>query len=292
MSIDRLQEKIRKTKCPIVLDFDIMRQQIPPHLMAQEGSFEKAYTRFCIELMEAFRGVIPAVRYNFGGFALLGTEGLCALSRILDQAKKLGFYVILDVPEALSAQRARENAQLLLAQDSLWCCDAFLLSAYIGTDAIKPYAENLIANNKALFVAVRTANRTAPELQELLTGGRNVYEAKTDLVNRYKNTVATRSGYDAVALVGPASSAPTLKKLREKYRNLFILVDGYDYPNANAKNCAEAVDQIGHGAVICGGTAITAAWKFAENDGLDYIADAKEAADRMKKNLARYFTVL
>lgn len=292
MSIDRLQEKIRKTKCPVVLDFDIMKDQLPPHLLNQEGSFEKAYARFCIELMEAFRGIIPAVRYNFGAFALWGTEGLCALSRVLDKAKNLGFYVILDVPEALSAQRARENARLLLAEDSLWSCDAYLLSAYIGTDAIRPYAENLSTGNKALFVAVRTANRTAPELQELLTGGRNVYEAKTDLVNRYKNQVATRSGYDAVALVGPASSAPTLKKLREKYKNLFILVDGYDYPNANAKNCAEAVDKIGHGAVICGGTSITAAWKFAENDGLDYIADAKEAADRMKKNLARYFTVL
>ena len=292
MSVDRLQEKIRKTKNPSLLDFDITREQLPPHLLAEERTFEKAYARFCIELMEGLRGVVPAVKFNFGGFALLGTEGLVALSRVLDSAKKLGYYVILEAPDALSAQRAQSNADLLLAPECPWPCDGILISSYIGSDGIKPYAAKLEETGKALFVAVRTGNRSAMELQDLLTGGRNVFDAKADIANRYKNTLATKSGYDRIALVGPGSSAPILRKLREKYKHLFILVDGFDYPNANAKNCAEAVDNVGHGAVICAGTSITAAWLAAENDGTDYVADAKEAADRMKKNLTRYFTVL
>lgn len=292
MSIDRLQEKIRKTKNPSLLDFDITREQLPQHLLAEERTFEKAYARFCIELMEGLRGVIPAVKFNFGGFALMGTEGLVALSIILDSARKLGYYVILEVPDAFSAQRTQSNADLLFSPECPWYCDSIMLSSYIGSDGMKPYAAKLEETGKSLFVVVRTGNRSAMELQDLLTGGRNVFDAKADIANRYKNSQATKSGYDRIALVGPASSAPILKKMREKYKHLFILVDGLDYPNANAKNCASAVDAVGHGAVICAGTSITAAWQAAENDGTEFVADAKEAAERMKKNIARYFTVL
>lgn len=292
MSIDRLQEKIRKTKNPTVLDFDIRAEQLPAHILAEEGSFLKGYTRFCVELMDTFRGMIPAVKFSFTAFALLGSDGLVCLSKLLDYGKKLGFYVILEIPDALSAQRAKSNAELIFSEQSQWICDGVLISAYIGSDSVKPYAEMLEETGKSLFVAVRTANRSAMELQDLLTGGRNVYDAKADIVNRYKNQKATKSGYDRIALVGPASSASILHKLREKYKNLFILVDGYDYPSANAKNCAEAFDKLGHGAIVCGGTQITAAWQIAENDGMQYLEDAKDAAERMKKNLSRYVTVL
>lgn len=292
MSMDRLQDKIRKTKNPSLLDFDITQDQLPPHLLSEEGTFEKAYGRFCMELMDGLRGFTPAVKFNFAGFALLGTEGLVTLSRLLDYAGKLGYYVLLEVPEALSAQRAKSNADLLLADDNLWPCDGFVISAYIGSDGIKPYAQCLEEKGKTLFVAVRTGNRSAMELQDLLTGGRNAYDAMADVVNRFKNTQATKCGYDRIAIVGPGSSASILRKLRRKYKNLFILVDGYDYPNANAKNCAEAMDQLGHGGIVCGGTSITAAWIDTENDGRDFVADAKEAAERMKKNLTRYFVVL
>jgi hypothetical protein len=73
---------------------------------------------------------------------------------------------------------------------------------------------------------------------------------------------------------------------------LFLLVDGYDLPNANAKNCNLAFDKLGHGAVVCAGTGITAAWNDETNDGVDYVVRAVEAAERMKKNLLRYTTVL
>ena len=292
MSIDRLQDKIRKTKNPTVLDFDICHEHLPPHLLAEEGSFLRAYTRFCLELLEGLRGMIPAVRFNFGGFALLGTEGLVALSKILDHARNLGFYIFLDVPEALSTQRAASNADLLFADGSDWIFDGLVLSAYIGSEAIKPFAVMLAQKDKALFVATRTGNKSAMELQDLLTGGRHVYEAKTDVVNRFKNAEATKSGYDRVAIIGPASFAPILHKLREKYKNLFIMVDGYDYSGANAKNCADAFDRYGHGAIVCAGTSVTAAWLAQENDGTDYISDAKESAERMKKNLTRYFSVM
>ena len=77
-----------------------------------------------------------------------------------------------------------------------------------------------------------------------------------------------------------------------KYPKLFLLVDGLDYPNANAKNCANAFDKFGHGAIACASTGITGAWDTETSDGTDYVECAVQAADRMKKNLLRYITVL
>ena len=66
MSIDFLHEKIRKLKSPLIVDMSITEELLPPHLLEQEGSFVKAYPRFCRELLEALAGVVPGVRFYDG----------------------------------------------------------------------------------------------------------------------------------------------------------------------------------------------------------------------------------
>ena len=141
-------------------------------------------------------------------------------------------------------------------------------------------------------MVVRTANKSAPELQDLLAGSRLVHAAAADHVNRYGTGTEGRFGYTQVGVLAAASSAESLRTLRTKYPRLFLLLDGYDYPNANAKNCSHAFDKFGHGAAACSGTGITCAWKQTESDGSDWLVHAQAAADRMKKNLTRYVTIL
>ena len=73
---------------------------------------------------------------------------------------------------------------------------------------------------------------------------------------------------------------------------MFLLVDGLDYPSGNAKNCSHAFDRFGYGAAVCAGPSVTAAWKENETDGHDYVDFAVLAAERMKKNITRYITIL
>ena len=74
MSIDLLHEKVRKLKNPSMIDFSVKAECIPAHLLEEEGSFLAAHVRFCRELMAALNGFVPAVRYSFGDFALLGRQ--------------------------------------------------------------------------------------------------------------------------------------------------------------------------------------------------------------------------
>lgn len=292
MSIDKLQEKIRKMKNPSMVDFSVDLSRIPPHILEEESNEILAYERFCRELLDGLKGTVPAVRFNFGRFSLLGPDGLFLMSRMTEYAKSLDYYVLLDAPETFSAQAAELSVKQLFSDKCLWHFDGLVVSGYAGSDVLKPYVKALKSPNKDLFVVLRTANKSAAELQDLLTGSRLVHMAAADIVYRFCESLVGRSGYGQVAGVGPASSADVLKKLRARYKSLFLLVDGYDLPNANAKNCNLAFDKLGHGAVVCAGTGITAAWNDETNDGVDYVARAVEAAERMKKNLLRYTTVL
>ena len=88
MSIDVLQEKIRKLKNPSVVDFFACQEHIPNHILDQEDTFIKAYGRFCTELLLALKDTVPAVRFSFDSFALLGVQGLELLSDITKTAKQ------------------------------------------------------------------------------------------------------------------------------------------------------------------------------------------------------------
>lgn len=288
MSIDKLQQKIRKLKNPSVIDFTAAPEQIPPHLLEQESSFPKAYGRFCGELLEGLKGIVPAVRFHLGAFALLGPEGMSLLRSVLELAQRQDYYVLLDGVESLSPHMAQTAAQILAD----WPCDGIVISAYIGSDCLKPYIASMERSGKSLFVVLRTANRSASELQDLMTGSRLVHMAAADIVSRLGEPLVGRCGYSQAAGVGAANAAESLRTLRSKYSRMFLLVDGYDYSNANAKNCSYAFDKLGHGAAVCAGPAVTAAWVEANVTEGDYVALAVEAAQRMQKNLLRYITVL
>lgn len=292
MSMDVLQEKIRKLKNPSVLDLTLPKEELPAHLLQEEQNIVDAYRRFCMELLERMRGVVPAVRLSFTAFSLLGTNGLEALSEVLQAASAKGFYTILEAPYLLSPMMASAAAQTIFGADSPYPCDGLIVSAYIGSDVIKPFLPLCREEKKDLFLVVRTSNKTAPEIQDLLTGTRLVHMAAADVINRFGADNVGRFGFARVSVLAGASSAESLKALRSKYPRLFLLLDDMDYSGCNAKICGYGFDQFGRGAAVCAGPSITCAWKEMDRDGKDYLDCAVAAAERMRKNLTRYTTIM
>ena len=288
MAVDVFQEKIRKTKNPTVVELGLSVSQLPPQFSVDAAG----YCAFCKELLAGLKGIVPAVRVSFSAFTLLGAEGTAALADVLKTADNLGYYVILDAPEILSVKAAEWTAQALFGEGSAYPCDGLVIGGYLGSDMLKPFLPYCQDKKMDLFVVARTANKSAPELQDLLAGSRMVHMAAADHVNRYGAETAGKFGYTRVGLLAGASAAQGLKNLRMKYPKLFLLLDGADYPNANAKNCSNAFDKFGHGAAACVSDSVTCAWKAAESDGSDFVTHAVAAAERMKKNLTRYVTVL
>ena len=292
MSMDALREKIRKTKNPSVLELGMSLSDIPAPILESAESPSAAMGFYCRELLLELKGLIPAVRVCFGQFALLGAEGLTQLQQVLQTAHDNHYYVLLEAPEMLSVASAENTAKCLLSEDSIFICDGVIISGYMGSDVLKPFLPYCKKGKKSLFVVSRTGNKSAPELQDLLAGTRLVHTAAADHVNRYTAGTIGKCGYSSVALLAAASSAQSLRELRGKYPQLFLLVDGYDYPNANAKNCSFAFDKYGCGAAVCAGSSIYAAWQQVQESPEHYLESAKSAAERMRKNLTRYVSIL
>ena len=236
--------------------------------------------------MTALGGIVPAIRLSYGHYACMGAEGIAVFYSLLQTGKAGGFYVLVDVPEASSPRLAQVSADFFMNLP----CDGLIISGYAGSDLVKPYTDLLKQKKKSVFVTLRNANRSASQLQDLMTGSRLVHMAAADIVKRVGETFVARSGYSQVGGVASATSVDSLRTLRSKYPNLFLLVDGYDYSNANAKNCSFAFDKLGHGAVVCACDSIFSAWK--QEPMLDPMECIVAAAERMKKNLTRYVTVL
>ncbi len=290
MSIDVLQEKIRKIKNPSMVDLALKVSDLPEALK-EEGS-AAGYGKFCLELLEKLRGTVPAVRVGFTAFAVLGPEGLKELIRVLKKAGELGYYVALEAPYILSPMMASAVAEAVFGDNAVYPCDGLIISAYPGSDILKPFLPYVTSGKKDLFPVVRTSNKSAPELQDLLTGSRLVHGAAADQINRFGADNVGKFGYARVSIVAGANSAESLRNLRGKYPRLFLLLDDMDYSGCNAKICGNAFDKFGHGAIVCAGPTVTCAWKTAGTDGSDYSDQALAAAERIKKNLTRYVTVL
>lgn len=292
MSIDILQDKIRKTKNPSVIDLALPISDLPPHIVEAASDNAAAYGIFCRELLEKLKGTVCAVRVGMTAFSVLGPRGLEEMIRVLKTAKSLGYYVLLEGPYVLSPMMASAVAESVFGENAIYPCDGLIISGYAGSDLLKPFLEYVGKGKKDLFPVVRTSNKSASELQDLLTGSRLVHVAAADLFNRFGAENTGKFGYARIGIVAGANSTESLRNLRNKYPRLFLMVDDMDYSGCNAKICGFAFDKFGHGGAVCAGPTVTAAWKTEESDGTDYLDRALAAAERMKKNLTRYVTIL
>ena len=297
MSIDVLQEQICKLKNPTILGLDPSRQVVPPHLLIGAAGPEEiasAYETFCLELMEALACKVAGVKVQSACFFALGAPGISAMERVMSYAREKELYVILDAMWASTGPGAEALAQAAFAEpenSGVFRADGVTISAYAGGDCVKPYLP-YCKEGKALFAAVKTPNRSSMEIQDLLTGGRLIYTAMADLVSRWGIGLNGKQGYSQVAALVSAGHPEILRSLRSKYQQVFFLVSGYGAQGGTAKSVSGAFDRLGRGAAVSASRSISGAWLKAETDGKDYVEKAVAAAEKMKRDIGKYVSIM
>ena len=286
MSIDVLKNKIRKLRNPSALTIAPTPDAVPPMFASAFEDPAQAMGEYCLKVLEGLKGQLPAVKVSFGAFALYGPGGLVQLRSVLDEARRLGYYVILDWQRQEDEAGAKAAAKLLLGES--WPCDAVMVCAYAGSGSVKPYIAEANKEKKDVYVVLKTGGKSGSELQDLQTGGRMVYTAGADLLAKLGDPALERCGYSRVAAVCAANHASSIRNLRGKYPKLFLLVDGLEAANANARNASYAFDKMGYGALVC--CDLLRSW--LENPENDPVEEVVAAAQRMKRNVTTYVTVL
>ncbi len=307
MSIDLLQEKIRKLKNPTMVGLDPILELIPKHIKIRAyaefgetlmGAAE-AYRVFCFGILDALKDTVPSVKIQTGCFQALGADGVRAMEQVIAYAKELDYYVLMDTMRGDIDCTAQALAESYFGGvkigDNIYLpypCDAVMTNGYLGSDGIMPFTR-YCKEGKNVFLLAKTSNKSSREVQDLLSGDRIVYQVILDLAMRWSTDIfGKKYGYSEIGVAVSGNHPRILEEMRRKYDRLFFLVPGYGAQGANARDVQYAFDRFGHGAVVCAGRSILYAYAKKGSAGEDYQEAALEAAEHMRDSIRQFVTIL
>jgi len=128
-------------------------------------------TRRCVE---AFAGVVAAVKPQVAFFERHGSAGMGVLEELVAEARQAGLLVIADAKRGDVANTAAAYADAWLG-DGPFAADAVTAVAYVGLGALASMVDTAREKGRGLFVVVASSNPEGRTVQRAVTqGGRRV----------------------------------------------------------------------------------------------------------------------
>ncbi|MBE6970792.1 MAG: hypothetical protein E7446_01570 [Ruminococcaceae bacterium] len=254
MSIQILQERVRRCKTPVILGIGAEKERLPQALLRQ---FTEMYGEGTVAVAEALRyhgtralaavEQLPAVYLRADRYLPYGAVGMDVLANLVSAAKSRGAYVIVD------CRTGEPNVWL----QALPGADAVTVTPYVGGECCA------VTEDKAVFALVRTAGTLSGEIQNLMSGDRKLYQAAAGQMARHGAGLVVETGYSL-----------DIRELRRRCDKAMLLLT-----NCTGEDASYAFDDYGHGAVVV-------------DDTIQYAADVQDAAVQAVKEMKRWTTVL
>lgn len=252
MSLEKLQQNIRRRKTPGALGLRADETVLKPALLRQ---FTEMYGEGPMATAEALRyhgcraiesvgDILPAVYLHMDGYLRYGSVGLDVMANLAGAAQSRGCYVIADC-------RVSEPEAWFHALPGV---DAVTVSPYGGGENCSVPAD------KAVFALLRTTGGTA---ENLMAGDRKLYLALADQMARRGAGCIIETGFSL-----------DIREVRKKQEKLFLLLT-----NCDADSAAYAFDDYGRGALVV-------------DDTIHSAADIGAAAQQAVKAMKQVVTVL
>ena len=273
--ISQLIEKIQKTKAPICVGLDPMLSYVPEHIVKRafdaygetlEGAAE-AIWQYNKEIIDNTYDLIPAVKPQIAMYEQFGIEGLVVYKKTVDYCHEKGLVVIGDAKRgdigSTSAAYATGHlgkVQVGSKSYSGFDTDILTVNPYLGTDGVKPFVEACNANDKGIFVLVKTSNPSSGEFQDRLIDGRPLYELVAEKVVEWGN-MSMDGAYSNVGAVVGATYPEMSKILRKLMPHTYFLVPGYGAQGGTAADLKHCFNEDGLGAIVNSSRGIIAAYR-------------------------------
>ena len=293
--INKLINKIQKTKAPIVVGLDPMLSYVPEHIQkkafaeygeTQEGAAE-AIWQFNKEIVDKTYDLIPAVKPQIAMYEQFGIEGLKAYKKTVDYCKSKDLVVIGDIKRgdigSTSAAYAVGHLGKVQVGSKTYAGfdeDFATVNPYLGSDGVKPFIDVCKQENKGLFILVKTSNPSSGEFQDQKIDGKPLYELVGEKVAQWGEEHMGESGYSYVGAVVGATYPEQGEILRKVMPKSFILVPGYGAQGGKGKDLVHFFNEDGLGAIVNSSRGIIAAYKqeaYAKF-GAENFGDASRAA--------------
>lgn len=291
---DRLIERIRTTRTPLMVGLDPRREQLPPairnELTAPPHSAEywtqtaEGFRKFSLGIIDVVANLVPAIKPQLAFFEQYGPSGMNALADVIDYATSKGLLVILDGKrnDIGSTGEAYASAYLGRKPRSPWGGDALTINPWMGRDSLAPFVSRCAAVDSGLFVLVKTSNPGSEDYQGLAIKDQPLYRrVAADVENLAGQTLGT-CGYGSVGAVIGATYPEQLSELRLAMPHTLFLIPGFGAQGGTAADVAGGFDCQGLGAIVNSSRAIIFAHEskqFAHLGNADW-QNAVEAATR------------
>lgn len=283
---DRLIDKIKETSNPTVAGLDTRIDFLPESMRARlDGGedIENALVEFNCGILDALKGVVPAIKIQSAYYEMYAHYGVRAMYRTAAHAVQNGFVVMADVKRNDIGATAEAYAAAYLGANGY---DYITVNPYPGYDGIKPFVDSCAANDRGIFVLARMSNPSAAQLQNLIVDGEPLYMRVGALIEEWGGELVGENGYSAVGAVVGATSPEEARKLRERFKTVFFLVPGYGAQGGSGATAAAAFDANGNGAIVNNSRGIIAAYMTEKYKGMTYDKAARAAAVDMREDLA------
>ena len=287
--IDKLIEKIQKTKAPIVVGLDPMLSYVPEHVQKKafaeygetlRGAAE-AIWQFNKEIVDQTFDLIPAVKPQIAMYEQFGVEGMEAYKKTVDYCKSKGLVVIGDVKRGDIGSTSGHLGKVQVGSQTYTGFDEDFatVNPYLGSDGVKPFIDVCKEEKKGLFILVKTSNPSSGEFQDQLVNGRPLYELVGEKVAQWGSEHCGKT-YSYIGAVVGATYPEQGKLLRKVMPKAFILVPGYGAQGGKGKDLVHFFHEDGLGAIVNSSRGIIAAYKqeaYAKY-GPEHYAEASRAA--------------
>ena len=271
-----------------------MLNYIPEHILKKSfGDFGEtlegaadAIWNFNKEIVDHTFDLIPSVKPQIAMYEQFGIEGLKVYEKTVRYCQDKGLLVIGDAKrgDIGSTSAAYATAHLGKVKVGNSVCTAFnteflTVNPYLGTDGVKPFVDVCKAEDKGLFVLVKTSNPSSGEFQDKLVDGRPVYELVADKVVEW-GADCMDGAYSNVGAVVGATYPEMSAILRKLMPNTYFLVPGYGAQGGTAKDLKPCFNEDGLGAIVNSSRGIIAAYKQEKyaRFGAEHFAEASRQA--------------
>lgn len=292
--IQKLIDKIQKTKAPVVVGLDPMLSYVPEHITRAayaeygetlEGAAE-AIWQFNKAIVDATCDLIPAVKPQIAMYEQFGAEGVRAYQKTVDYCHEKDLVVIGDVKrgDIGSTSAAYAVGHLGKVQVGSKTCPAFnedfaTVNPYLGSDGVEPFIDVCREEKKGLFILVKTSNPSSGEFQDRLIDGKPLYEHVGEKVAQWGEQHMGEK-YSYIGAVVGATYPEIGKALRKVMPKSFILVPGYGAQGGKGADLVHYFNEDGLGAIVNSSRGIIAAYRQEAyaRFGAEHFAEASRAA--------------
>lgn len=234
---DALSRAIRAAGSPVCVGLDPALENIPGEVVGSHAS--DRIEHFSRGVLDAVRGIVPAVKFQSACYERHGWEGFRALERSMQSARELGFIVILDAKRGdigISASHYAAAAKHAGAH-------FVTVNGYLGISGIEPF----LKEGLGVFVLVRTSNPDSAAFQSSrTTGGATIAELMAQSVASLGISRQGSSGLSDVGAVVGATQSAEAAALRRLMPDQIFLIPGFGAQGGTAEDI-RAMVRIGKG---------------------------------------------